>query len=66
MTNKPTYEALEQRLRELEQAQRERNKVDVELRESQSKLQEAQKLAGLGYWTWDIATGKVVWSEVVY
>jgi len=66
MTNKPTYEALEQRLRELEQAQRERNKVDVELRESQSKLQEAQKLAGLGYWTWDIATGKVVWSEEVY
>ncbi len=66
MTDKPTYEALEQRLRELEQAEEGRQKTEAELRESQSKLQEAQKLVGLGYWTWDLATGKVVWSDEVY
>jgi PAS domain S-box-containing protein len=66
MADKPTYEALEQRLRELEQAQEDLQRTEAKLRESQSKLQEAQKLVGLGYWTWDIATGKVVWSDEVY
>lgn len=36
------------------------------LRESKRKLSEAQAMAQLGYWEWDIATGKVEWSEEVY
>jgi len=36
------------------------------LLESERKLQEAQKMARLGSWKWEIGTGKVEWSEEVY
>lgn len=36
------------------------------LEESGRELMEAQKMARLGSWKWDIATGSVVWSEEVY
>jgi PAS domain-containing protein len=43
-----------------------RKKAEIALIESEKKLREAQKLANLGYWRWDIKTGNVVWSEEVY
>lgn len=46
--------------------QTERKRVEAALRESERKLSEAQKLAQLGYWTWDVATGAVTWSETVF
>ncbi|HPQ43182.1 MAG TPA: PAS domain S-box protein [Syntrophales bacterium] len=36
------------------------------LSESEKKLLEAQKLAQLGYWTWDVKTGDVTWSEEIF
>ncbi len=66
MTKQLTYEALEQRVYELERLERKRRKTEDELKASEGKLQEAHKLAGLGYWTWEIPTGKVHWSDHVY
>jgi|GEM_PF-2334177 len=43
-----------------------RKRAEEALRESERKLHEAQKMAHLGYWHWDIATGNVEWSEEVY
>jgi len=36
------------------------------LRESRQQLAEAQALAQVGSWTWDIASGKVDWSEEMF
>ena len=36
------------------------------LKETQRKLKDAQEMASLGFWTWDIQTGDVEWSEEVY
>ena len=44
----------------------ERKQADISLQESEAKLREAQKLAQLGYWHWDIKTGKVEWSQEVF
>jgi len=42
------------------------NKIQTEILESDRKLKEAQEMAHLGFWYWDIATGEVEWSEEVY
>jgi PAS domain S-box-containing protein len=44
----------------------ERKHAEEVLRESERKLREAQEMAHLGYWHWDIKTGNVEWSEEVY
>jgi PAS domain S-box-containing protein len=44
----------------------ERKRVEEALRESERKLREAQEMAQLGYWRWEVGTGKVEWSEEVY
>lgn len=36
------------------------------LKERQRALEEAQRIANVGSWTLDLATGKVVWSEQVF
>ena len=37
-----------------------------EAKESQERLQEAQRIASIGSWEWDLTTGKVAWSEELY
>jgi PAS domain S-box-containing protein len=44
----------------------ERKRTEEALQESERKLSEAQKMAQLGYWSWDVKTGSVEWSEEVY
>jgi PAS domain S-box-containing protein len=44
----------------------ERKLTEKALQESTRKIKEAQELAHLGYWLWDIKTGEVEWSEEVY
>jgi PAS domain S-box-containing protein len=44
----------------------ERKRNDAALRESENKLREAQGMAHLGFWNWDVKTGAVEWSEEVY
>jgi PAS domain S-box-containing protein len=43
-----------------------RKQVDEALRESEKRLREAQEMAHLGFWLWDIKTGNVEWSDEVY
>ena len=42
------------------------NSSEDKLRESDARLREAQRMAHLGYWQWNVKTGKVDWSEEVY
>jgi two-component system sensor histidine kinase UhpB len=44
----------------------ERKQVDEALRQSEFNLAEAQRVAGLGSWTLDTASGAVRWSEELY
>jgi signal transduction histidine kinase len=44
----------------------ERIQAEKALRESERKLREAQEMAHLGFWNWDIKTGEVEWSEEVF
>jgi PAS domain S-box-containing protein len=42
-------------------------KKDVEeLRRSQSRLAEAEKIAHLGHWDWNIATNELIWSDEIF
>lgn len=43
-----------------------RKKAADALRRSQAILSEAQRIAHLGNWEWDIETGEVSWSEEMY
>ncbi len=36
------------------------------MQENERKLREAQKMAHLGFWSWDVKTGKVEWSDEVF
>ena len=44
----------------------ERKQVEQALREQRTLLAEAQKLAGLGCWEWDPASGRLTWSDELY
>ena len=55
--------AAEQSRRELERLVEERTR---ELQERERDLRNAQRLAHVGSWAWEVATGHVVWSEEVY
>jgi PAS domain S-box-containing protein len=41
-------------------------RAELALQESNKRLQEAQELAHLGFWTWDVRTGQVEWSDEVF
>ncbi len=41
-------------------------RAEEELKESASKLRDAQDMARLGNWLWDVKTGEVTWSKHVY
>lgn len=43
-----------------------RHKAEAALRHSEIRLKEAQQLAGLGNWEWDLETGSMHWSEQLY
>jgi PAS domain S-box-containing protein len=39
---------------------------EYRLRESEAKLAEAQRIAHLGHWDWDIIKNNLVWSDEIY
>jgi two-component system cell cycle sensor histidine kinase/response regulator CckA len=43
-----------------------RNEAQARLVANEAKLAEAQQIARLGSWEWEIATDKVVWSDELY
>lgn len=44
----------------------ERQQMEAALRQREASLNEAQRLAHLGDWEWNIATGFLTWSDEVY
>ncbi len=44
----------------------ERKKVEVALRQSEERLAEAQRIARMGSWDWDIVHGDLHWSDEIY
>jgi PAS domain S-box-containing protein len=71
MTEREKTEAkLEETLENLEKLIKERTedlqKAYDSLKESEKGLAEAQKMAHIGNWEWDIATDKAYWSEEMY
>jgi len=58
-----TKEELETRVTERTAALTE---SQTQLSRSQSRLVEAQRVAHLGHWEWDLSSGQILWSEEVY
>ena len=54
--------------RVLEEAEvyRVRKEMEKELRKNQASLAEAQRIAHLGNWDWDIMNNKIWWSDEIY
>jgi PAS domain S-box-containing protein/putative nucleotidyltransferase with HDIG domain len=44
----------------------ERKRAEEALRKSEERLREAQALGRIGSWEFDLATGKIIWSDEVY
>src|SRR5882757_4375406 len=40
--------------------------VSSDLQDSKAKLEEAQRIAHVGYWEWDLASNRVIWSDETY
>jgi len=47
-------------------AEEARGVLSRDLQESKAKLEEAQRITHVGYWEWDILTGRVNWSDETY
>ena len=43
-----------------------RKQIEKTLRESESQLLEAQSVAHIGNWSWDLQTNKLIWSKENY
>ncbi len=57
---------LEQKMLEAEQEIAARKAAETELRKSRKRLIEAQRLAGMGDFTWDVTTGDVIGSDALF
>jgi len=55
-----------QDITELKHSEEARHSLSKDLQESRSWLEEAQRVAHLGYWVWDLDTNRVIWSEETY
>jgi len=55
-----------QDITELKQAEAASHALSRDLQESKDWLEEAQRVAHLGYWVWDLETNQVIWSEETY
>jgi len=44
----------------------ERNKAYQKLKESEARLHEAQHIAKIGNWEWNIITDEIIWSDQIY
>jgi PAS domain S-box-containing protein len=51
---------------ELKRAEEAHHALSRDLQESKAWLEEAQRVAHLGYWVWDLETNQVIWSEETY
>jgi PAS domain S-box-containing protein len=51
---------------EPKRADEEREALSGSLQESKARLEEAQSVAHVGYWDWDLETGEIIWSDETY
>jgi PAS domain S-box-containing protein len=51
---------------EVEKEMKEREKAESDLRLANQHLNEAQDIARIGHWQWDVANDKLTWSENLY
>ncbi len=74
---KAAYEDLEERVRQrtdtlaqtvsaLQSEVEERRSIEAESSEQRARLVEAQRLANLGSWSWDVGLGRVSWSQQLH
>ncbi len=57
---------VEERTRDLQHELQERRRAEENLKRSDLLLAEAQRLAHVGSWEWDVASGGMTWSEETY
>jgi PAS domain S-box-containing protein len=62
----PVFQALGLLQQDLRRLLDESKDQQTKLKRSQRYLAEAQRLAQLGSWEWDIATGELLWSDETY
>jgi PAS domain S-box-containing protein len=55
-----------QDITERKRAEEERQVLSRSLQESKGWLEEAQRVAHVGYWVWDLETNRVIWSDETY
>lgn len=51
---------------ELEHEIQQRQEAEANVRRSEQRLQEAQRIAHLGNWEWDLVTNRIYWSDEMY
>jgi PAS domain S-box-containing protein len=51
---------------ERKRADEERQALARKLEESNARLEEAQRIAHVGHWEWDLETNEIVWSDETY
>lgn len=66
MTSNPTYEELQQKVKELSNEVSGLYKVKEVLRETEKRMVDMQRIALTGIWVWNIPTGEVEWSHEVF
>ena len=66
MSEKPTYEELEQRVAALEEGETRRRQVEQALRENEALLIRSQRIAHVGSWEYDVAADRLSWSDETY
>lgn len=61
-----SHAAQEKRIAERTQELAERKRAEAALRKSEATLREAQRIAHLGNWDWDVSANQLHWSEEIY
>ncbi len=61
-----SYAALQQRIAERTHELEERKKAEAALRKSEASLREAQRIARLGNWEWNVVSNQLNWSDEVF
>ena len=51
---------------ERKRAEEERQALSRNLQESKTWLEEAQRVANVGYWVWELETDRLIWSDETY
>jgi PAS domain S-box-containing protein len=61
-----SHAALEKRIAERTHELAERKRAEEALRKSEASLREAQRIAHLGNWDWDVTNNELRWSEEIF